>query len=86
MDGIGPPLVTPFTADGDADGARALNADLAELNRAVTASSGVPGLKAAMHARDAPAGHPRRPHPEVDDDVRRTIESLVADRPRVDSS
>lgn len=72
--------------DGDADAARALNADLVELNRAVTASYGVPGLKAAMHARDAPVGYPRRPHREVGDEIREAIESLVANRPRVESS
>ncbi|SFR50174.1 dihydrodipicolinate synthase family protein [Halogeometricum limi] len=63
--------------DGDADGARELNETVVELNHAVTAGHGVPGLKAAMRARGAPAGHPRRPFRPVSDDARAELEALV---------
>jgi dihydrodipicolinate synthase/N-acetylneuraminate lyase len=63
----------------DRQGARGLNADLVELNRAVTARFGIPGLKAAMRARGAPAGYARRPHQPVSDEVRSELESLVAE-------
>ncbi|WP_224267919.1 dihydrodipicolinate synthase family protein [Haloprofundus salinisoli] len=65
--------------EGDTEGARELNAGLVELNRAVTAVHGVPGLKAAMRARGAPAGYARAPHQPVDDEVREELESLVAE-------
>ena len=64
--------------NGEVEAARALNADLVELNRAVTARHGVPGLKAAMRMRGAPAGHPRKPHRPVDESVRVELEELVA--------
>lgn len=63
--------------DGDHAAARALNRDLLELNQAVTARYGVPGLKAAMRARDAPAGEVRRPHRPVAGDTRLELEDLV---------
>lgn len=63
--------------EGDDGGARALNADLIELNRAVTTRYGISGLKAAMRARGAPAGSPRRPHRPLDDEARAELESLV---------
>ena len=62
---------------GDDEAARALNAELVELNRAVTAEYGVPGLKAAMRARGAPAGSVRSPHQPPGEAVRAEIESLV---------
>ncbi|SDM99440.1 4-hydroxy-tetrahydrodipicolinate synthase [Halogranum gelatinilyticum] len=62
---------------GDDDAARALNAELVELNRAVTAEYSVPGLKAAMRARGAPAGHVRSPHQPVGAETREELESLV---------
>jgi dihydrodipicolinate synthase/N-acetylneuraminate lyase len=65
--------------EGDTDGAHELNAEFVELNRAVTAVHGVPGLKAAMRARGAPAGYARAPHQPVSDDVREELEGLVAD-------
>jgi dihydrodipicolinate synthase/N-acetylneuraminate lyase len=67
-------------ADDPADAAAA-NADLVELNHAVTAGHGVPGLKAAMRARGAPAGRVRRPHRPLDGDGEAVarIERLVAD-------
>lgn len=64
--------------DGDGDGARALSADLVELNRAVTTRYGIPGLKAAMRARGAPAGSARQPHQPVDDAAKEVLESLVS--------
>ncbi|MGM0592057.1 MAG: dihydrodipicolinate synthase family protein [Halobacteriota archaeon] len=62
---------------GDDDAARALNRDLVELNRAVTKEHGVPGLKAAMRARGAPAGTVRRPHRPADETTRERVETLV---------
>jgi len=64
--------------DGDAGRARALNADLVELNHAVTAEYGIPGLKWAMRERGAPAGYPRSPHREPDADARERLAALVA--------
>ena len=65
--------------DGDAGRARALNADLVELNHAVTAEYGIPGLKWAMRERGAPAGHPRSPHREPDADAQEHLAALVDD-------
>ena len=65
--------------EGDEAGARELGADLIGLNRAVTAEHGIPGLKAAMRARGAPAGRVRRPHRPVDDAAREELEALVAE-------
>ncbi|WP_435364964.1 dihydrodipicolinate synthase family protein [Haloarchaeobius sp. DYHT-AS-18] len=62
---------------GDIDGARSLNQSLVELNRAVTAGHGVPGLKAAMRHRGQPAGRTRRPFTPVDDEAERDLASLV---------
>ena len=66
-------------ANGDDAAARSLNRDLVELNRAVTAEYGVPGLKAAMRSRDYAAGYPRRPFQPVADDGRAELRSLVDD-------
>ncbi|WP_276299334.1 dihydrodipicolinate synthase family protein [Halorussus lipolyticus] len=60
--------------DGEA---RQLNAELVELNRAVTSKYGVPGAKAAMRYRGVSAGYARKPHREVGDEVREEIEALV---------
>ncbi|NHN42073.1 dihydrodipicolinate synthase family protein [Halorubellus sp. JP-L1] len=65
--------------DGDDEGARELNRDLVELNRAVTAEYGVPGLKAAMRSRDYPAGQARRPFQPVSADVHAELATLVED-------
>ncbi|SEO92603.1 4-hydroxy-tetrahydrodipicolinate synthase [Halogranum amylolyticum] len=65
--------------EGDRQGARGLSADLVELNRAVTTRFGIPGLKAAMRARGAPAGYARSPHRPVDDAALDELESLVAE-------
>lgn len=64
---------------GDPDAARDRNRDLVELNRAVTARYGVPGLKAAMRDRGAPAGYARRPHRPVGTSVQHELAGLLAD-------
>lgn len=66
-------------AAGDEAGARELNRKLLELNRAVAARYGVPGAKAALRLRDAPAGRVRRPLEPLSDAAQREIESLLAD-------
>ena len=58
--------------------ARALNADLVELNHAVTADHGIPGLKYAMRSRGAPAGHPRPPHRPPSDAATDRLDELLA--------
>jgi len=64
-------------ADGDPERARELNADLVELNRAVTATYGIPGLKYAMRERGAPAGHVRTPHRPADAAARDHLDDLL---------
>jgi 4-hydroxy-tetrahydrodipicolinate synthase len=64
--------------DGETAAARRLNGDLVDLNQAVTERYGVPGVKAAMRMRGAPAGSLRSPHRPVDDDDRREIQRLVS--------
>jgi 4-hydroxy-tetrahydrodipicolinate synthase/4-hydroxy-2-oxoglutarate aldolase len=66
-------------AAGDEAGARELNRRLLELNRAVTARYGVPGAKAALRLRGAPAGDPRRPLESLDGAGERAIASLLDD-------
>ncbi|WP_254761831.1 dihydrodipicolinate synthase family protein [Natrinema marinum] len=66
-------------ADGGSEEARSLNASLVELNRAVTTRYGVPGVKAALSARDRPAGSLRRPLRPLEDAARRDLESTLAD-------
>jgi dihydrodipicolinate synthase/N-acetylneuraminate lyase len=62
---------------GDRAGARELCADLVELNRAVTAEYGVPGVKAAMRHRGAPAGRVRSPHRPLGEDAAAEVADLV---------
>ncbi|WP_135824686.1 dihydrodipicolinate synthase family protein [Halorussus ruber] len=62
---------------GKDEEARQLNAELVELNRAVTSKYGVPGAKAAMRYRGVSAGYARKPHREVGDEVRAEIVELV---------
>ena len=61
--------------------AREYNDAFVELNHLVTAEHGIPGLKAAMRARGAPAGRVRSPHSPVDDtvaaDLRRAVETAL---------
>lgn len=71
--------VADHHAAGEDQAAREANAELAPLNRAVTARFGIPGLKAAMAIRGAPAGAPRAPFEPVDAATRRELEAIVAD-------
>jgi len=71
--------ITDEHAAGNDDAARALNRAVVELNHAVTAEYGVPGLKAAMRSRGLPAGTVRSPHRPVDEAAVDELESLVAD-------
>ncbi|WP_259519154.1 dihydrodipicolinate synthase family protein [Halanaeroarchaeum sp. HSR-CO] len=67
------------THAADPEAARARNAELVELNRGITTTHGVPGLKWAMRERGAPAGHPRSPHRPVEEDQKEHLASLVDD-------
>lgn len=67
------------THSEDPERARELNEELVELNTAITAEYGVPGLKWAMRERGAPAGHPRAPHREPDAEARGRLRSLLAE-------
>lgn len=69
-------LLDLHTAGND-QAARALNRRVLDLNHAVTAQYGVPGLKAAMRARDLPVGTVRSPHRPVDDAVADEVAALV---------
>lgn len=59
--------------------ARDVNQRIVALNHATTAEHGVPGLKAAMAARDRDGGHPRRPFQPVDTATEDELHELVAD-------
>ncbi|MFB6270411.1 MAG: dihydrodipicolinate synthase family protein [Halobacterium sp.] len=61
------------------EAARDVNRRVLELNNAVTAEYGVPGLKAAMRYRDLPAGTVRSPHRPVGDDAATELAALVDD-------
>lgn len=63
--------------DGRTEAAREQNAALVELNRAVTAEYGVPGVKSALEMRDQPAGELRRPLRPLADDERLRLESVL---------
>ncbi len=62
---------------GDSGDARALTADLVDLNQAITAKYGIPAVKAAMRHRGVPAGHVRFPHQPADKDVVSAVQDLV---------
>jgi 4-hydroxy-tetrahydrodipicolinate synthase len=64
---------------GNTAGARSLTADLVELNTALTATYGIPAVKAAMRYRGVPAGHVRFPHQSADEAVVSTVQDLVDD-------
>lgn len=64
----------------DPERAREMNAELVELNRAITATYGVPGLKWAMRERGAPAGHVRSPHRPINENAREHLASLLDER------
>jgi dihydrodipicolinate synthase/N-acetylneuraminate lyase len=63
--------------DGEGTAARALNADLVELNRAITTRYGVPAVKAAMGHRGVPAGRARSPHRPLPDAATDEVVSLL---------
>ena len=63
--------------NGNQDTARNLNSDLVDLNQAVTARYGVPGVKAAMKARNLPAGEIRSPFASVENEIQQELEDLV---------
>jgi 4-hydroxy-tetrahydrodipicolinate synthase len=65
--------------DGDYAAAREINQRLVDLNHAITAEHGVPGLKAAMRARGISSGQPRRPFTEVSESVREAVQAEVRD-------
>ena len=62
---------------GDDGRARERNRAAVDLNHAVTAGHGVPGLKAAMRSRGAPAGTVRSPHRPVDEETADDLAALV---------
>ena len=62
----------------DPEAARRLNAELVEVNTAITATYGVPGLKYAMRQRGVPAGHPRSPHRAPDEAAKAHLRELLA--------
>jgi dihydrodipicolinate synthase/N-acetylneuraminate lyase len=62
---------------GEEAAARELNAALVELDHAGTTVHGVPGMKAAMRGRGAPAGHARQPFDSVDAATSERFDALV---------
>jgi 4-hydroxy-tetrahydrodipicolinate synthase len=64
---------------GDDERASELTAACVELNHAITAEYGIPGLKYAMRQRGAPAGRARSPHRPVDAEAKATLDDLLAD-------
>ena len=50
---------------------------LVELNRAITSSFGIPGLKWAMRERGAPSGYPRRPFRAPSEHAKSELSSLL---------
>ncbi len=57
--------------------ARRLNSEYVPLNTAITAQFGVPGLKYAMGARGAPAGHVRSPHLPPDAAAKTALDEIL---------
>ncbi|TYL38227.1 dihydrodipicolinate synthase family protein [Natronococcus pandeyae] len=64
--------------EGRTDEARDRNAAFVELNHAVTARFGVPGVKAALELRDQPAGRLRRPLRPLEADDETELESILS--------
>lgn len=72
------PELTAAVADAETPAdAAAVNDAFVELNELVTSGYGIPGLKAAMRSRGAPAGTVRRPHRPVGDDAVEELEAAV---------
>ncbi|SIS12730.1 dihydrodipicolinate synthase family protein [Natronorubrum thiooxidans] len=63
--------------EGRLDAARAQNTALVELNRAVTGTYGVAGVKAALELRGQEIGEPRRPLRALPAEERATLESIL---------
>jgi dihydrodipicolinate synthase/N-acetylneuraminate lyase len=63
--------------EGDQEGARKLCASLVDLNQAITARYGVPGVKEAMRYRGVSVGHARSPHTALEGEAVDEIHSLV---------
>jgi 4-hydroxy-tetrahydrodipicolinate synthase/4-hydroxy-2-oxoglutarate aldolase len=63
--------------DGDGETARRLTVELQALNRAITATYGVPGVKTAVRHRGKPAGRPRSPLRLLEGDDAGRVRSLV---------
>lgn len=59
--------------------ARDVNRRIVALNHAITSKHGIPGLKAAMAARDRDGGRPRRPFQPVDAGTEDELHGLVAE-------
>ncbi|MFC7176899.1 hypothetical protein [Halosegnis marinus] len=57
--------------------ARERNDAFVELNHLVTSDYGIPGLKAAMRSRGAPAGVVRSPHTPVPEAVAEELAAAV---------
>ena len=62
---------------GDSENAKILNDELVELNRGVTGTYGISGLKAAMEMRGAPAGFSRSPHRGVGGGEKEGLQNLL---------
>ncbi|HII51815.1 MAG TPA: dihydrodipicolinate synthase family protein [Halobacteriales archaeon] len=62
---------------GDSENAKILNDELVELNRGVTGTYGISGLKAAMEMRGAPAGFSRSPHRGVGGAEKEGLQNLL---------
>ena len=62
---------------GDSENAKILNDELVELNRGVTGTYGISGLKAAMEMRGAPAGFSRSPHRGVGGAEKEGLKNLL---------
>ncbi|AGB37947.1 dihydrodipicolinate synthase family protein [Natronococcus occultus] len=62
---------------GRTDTARERNAAFVELNHAVTARFGVPGVKAALAMRDQSVGRPRRPLRPLEREDEAVLESIL---------
>ncbi|NIB99774.1 dihydrodipicolinate synthase family protein [Halobacterium sp. R2-5] len=71
--------IAELHAAGKGEAARDVNRRVLDLNHAVTAEYGVPGLKAAMRSRGQPAGTVRSPHRPADDDTEAELAALVED-------
>ncbi|PSQ04688.1 dihydrodipicolinate synthase family protein [Halobacteriales archaeon QS_6_71_20] len=66
-------------AAGDDERARDLTAACVDLNHAITAEYGIPGLKYAMRQRGAPAGRARSPHRPPDEAARAALDERLAE-------